>query len=180
MTPFGPFKAVKGELTPGGISIRAVAERVGTPFYIYDAEVMRRQYARLSTAMPESVSIHFSVKSNPNVSVARIFKNLGAGAEVASEGELKLALDAGFAPEKIIFAGPGKSEKEIRLAVIKKIGCINVESETELDRVLMAMGARSGSKTANPAKIAFRINPAFSIVTTISSDDGFSNNSFSS
>lgn len=163
MTPFGTFKAVKGELTPGGVSIRAVAERVGTPFYIYDAGVMRRQYARLSGAMPEAVSIHFSVKSNPNVSVARIFKNLGAGAEVASEGELKLALDAGFAPEKIIFAGPGKNEKEIRLAVRKKIGCINVESETELDRVLTAVGSRSGSKTANPARIALRINPSFDV-----------------
>lgn len=163
MTPFGAFKAVKGELTPGGVSIRAVAERVGTPFYIYDAGVMRRQYARLSSAMPGYASIHFSVKSNPNIHVARVFKNLGAGAEVASEGELGLALDAGFAPEKIIFAGPGKNEKEIRLAVRKKIGCVNVESETELDRVLMAVGAKSGSKTTNPARVAFRINPSFEV-----------------
>jgi len=163
MTPFGAFKTAKGELTPGGVSIRAVAERAGTPFYIYDAAVMRRQYARLSGAMPSAVSIHFSVKSNPNISVARVFKNLGAGVEVASQGELKLAFDAGFAPEKIIFAGPGKNEKEIRLAVRNKIGCINIESETELARVINAVDARRGSKTAKPARIAFRINPSFDI-----------------
>lgn len=163
MAPFGDFKVVKGELTPGGVSIRAVAERAGTPFYIYDADIMRRQYARLSGVLPESVSIHFSIKSNPNIAVARVFKNLGAGVEVASEGELKLALDAGFAPGKIIFAGPGKNEKEIRLAVKNKIGCINIESATELDRVLNAVGARRGSKTVNPARIAFRINPSFGV-----------------
>lgn len=163
MTPFGAFKAVKGELTPGGVSIRAVAEEAGTPFYIYDAAIMLRQYALLSGAMPETVSIHFSVKSNPNISVARVFRNLGAGAEVASEGELKLALAAGFTPEKIIFAGPGKNEREIRLAVKNEIGCINVESETELGRVLNAVDARRGSKTAKPARIAFRINPSFDI-----------------
>jgi diaminopimelate decarboxylase len=163
MTPFGTFKAVKGELTPGGVSIRAVAEAAGTPFYIYDADVMRRQYARLSGAMPPAVSIHFSVKSNPNVSVARVFKNLGAGVEVASDGELKLALAVGFAPEKIIFAGPGKNEREIRLAVKHGIACINIESETELGRVLNAVDARRGSKTAKPARIAFRINPSFDI-----------------
>jgi diaminopimelate decarboxylase len=163
MTPFGAFRTAKGELTPGGVSIRAVAERAGTPFYIYDAAVMRRQYARLSGAMPSAVSIHFSVKSNPNICVARVFKNIGAGVEVASEGELRLAFDAGFAPEKIIFAGPGKNEKEIRLAVRKRIGCINVESEAELDRVLNCVGSRRGSKTANPARIAFRINPSFGV-----------------
>ena len=163
MPPFGAFKKVKGELAPGGVPIRSVAERAGTPFYIYDADVMRRQCARLAGVLPKPVSIHFSIKSNPNISVARVFKNLGAGVEVASEGELKLAFDAGFAPEKIIFAGPGKNEKEIRLAVKNKIGCINIESETELGRVLNAVDARRGSKTVDPARIAFRINPSFDI-----------------
>lgn len=163
MTPIGAFKIVKGGLAPGGVPIRAVADGAGTPFYVYDAAIMRRQYARLSEAMPDVVSIHFSVKSNPNVSVARVFSDLGAGVEVASEGELKLALAAGFTPEKIIFAGPGKNEREIRMAVKHGIACINVESETELDRVLSAVDTRRGSKTAKPAKIAFRINPSFDI-----------------
>lgn len=163
MRPFGTFKAVKGELAPGGVSIRSLARKAGTPFYLYDAAIMRGQYARLSGAMPDAVSIHFSIKSNPNISVARVFRNLGAGAEVASEGELKLALAAGFAPEKIIFAGPGKNKRELSLAIKNEIGCINIESETELARVMDAVNARRGSKTAKPARIAFRINPSFRI-----------------
>ncbi|MBI5814473.1 MAG: diaminopimelate decarboxylase [Nitrospinae bacterium] len=152
------FPFTGGELRIGGKSIRQIALRAGTPFYIYDAAILRRQYQRLAAALPENTFVHYSVKANPNINVARVFGKLGAGAEVASEGELAMALKAGFAPEKIIFAGPGKSEADIRMAVAKKIGCINVESAAELGRIITAA---SETKSARPVKIAFRVNLTF-------------------
>lgn len=154
MNPLSLFERRHGSALVGGVPIEKIAAKTGTPLYVYDAAILRRQYEKLSRAMPPGVKIHFSLKANPSLAVAEIFRELGAGAEVASYGELELAMNAGFAPEDVIYAGPGKSEREIHRAVELGIGSINVESETELARVIKAAGPRR-------AKVAFRVNPDF-------------------
>ncbi|MBI4665879.1 MAG: hypothetical protein HY751_05635 [Nitrospinae bacterium] len=149
-----------GGFSAGGASLEKIVAKAGTPLYLYDAGIMRGQYKALTSAIPASFRVHYSVKANPNRSVAHIFQKLGAGAEVASASELAMALSAGFKPEDIIYAGPGKSEEEIRLAAKKRIGSINIESETELERIFSAADAM-GKKSA-PVKIAFRVNLQFS------------------
>ncbi len=161
MNPIELFSVKDGTLSVGGTSVKDILSKTGSPLYLYDAAIMRRQYRRLKSELPGGVSVHYSIKANPNKAVAKLFCQAGAGAEVASEAELRLALSAGFKPDKIIFAGPGKTKKEVELAVKKKIGSINIESETELERVLNASGASSGREYANPARIAFRVNLDF-------------------
>ncbi|VAX23649.1 Diaminopimelate decarboxylase [hydrothermal vent metagenome] len=156
MTPIKLFASKGASLNIGGISIDAIIDRTGSPVYIYDAGIMRRQYRRLLSAMPKGTMIHYSIKANPNMAVVDIFRRLGAGAEVASLSELKLALKVGFPGKKIIFAGPGKSKQEIRFAVNKRIGSINIESSNELARVIEASERKRGSK--GPTPVALRVN----------------------
>jgi len=146
-------------LSVSGISVDGIVRKTGTPLYLYDAGLMRRQYRRLKSALPSGVDVHFSIKANPNIAVAQVFRSLGAGAEVAAS-ELGLALRAGFKPDKILFAGPGKSVDELKLAVRNRIESINIESATELDRVLEIAG-RSRSGKGKPVGISFRVNIDF-------------------
>ncbi len=157
------FKARKGLLLVGGAPVDKIVEAVGTPAYVYDAGVMRQQYAALKSSIPDGVQIYYSVKANPNRSVANVFRRAGSGAEVASAAELSMALEAGFAPSKIIFAGPGKGVDEIELAVKNSIGSINIESETELDRVINVSGLLSYRR--KPQRIALRVNLDFGLQT---------------
>ncbi|MGK7345058.1 MAG: diaminopimelate decarboxylase [Candidatus Nitrospinota bacterium M3_3B_026] len=158
MDPIRLFAADKGSLEVGGFPIGEIARKLKTPFYIYDAAIMRLQYEKLKAALPEGVHIHYSLKANPNVSVARVFRLMGAGAEAASAHELKTALAAGFPAGRIVFAGPGKSEDELRLAVRERIGSINVESAAELDRVLSLAGRLKKTRASGPVRISFRVN----------------------
>jgi len=157
------FKTRKGGLLIGGAPVDKIVEAVGTPAYVYDAAIMRQQYETLKSSIPSGVKIYYSVKANPNQSVANVFRRSGAGAEVASAGELSMALEAGFAPSRIIFAGPGKGVDEIGMAVKNSIGSINVESETELDRVINASGHLDARR--KPQRIALRVNLDFGVQT---------------
>ncbi|VAX23336.1 Diaminopimelate decarboxylase [hydrothermal vent metagenome] len=157
MNPKNLFKIKSGTLNISDIDIGTIVKKTGSPLYIYDAAIMHSQMKKLKSAMPKEVTIHYAVKANPNMAVAEVFQKLGAGAEVASGSELTLAIKAGFKPEKIIFAGPGKSEQELKLAIKNKIGSINVESETELLRVLKASTAK------RPTPIALRVNLDFAL-----------------
>ena len=142
-----------GSLLAGGVDVGRIVAVAGAPVYIYDAEVMRGRYAVLRKALPSWVNILYSVKANPNLAVVRLFKKEGAGAEVSSLHELMTAIEAKVPRGMISFAGPGKSDEEINLAVSSRIGIINVESATELDRVFKAAKAL-GKKPS----VAIRLN----------------------
>jgi len=133
--------------------VAQIVRAAGSPVYIYDAEVMRRQYTRLAKALPRGFRLFYSIKANPNLSVVKVFKKLGAGAEAASSHEVMTAIKAGVPRGAIAYAGPGKSDSEIELAVDHRIGAINVESVTEFDRIVAAAG-----KTGKLANVAIRLN----------------------
>ncbi len=143
-----------GDLLAGGFTIEALAERFGTPLYIYDAEVMRRSFSALKIALSGFAGIVFSIKANPNPAIARIFVDLGAGIEIASVGEYERARQAGVAPHAILFAGPGKRDDELSHVVKHGIGEIHLESLEEMMR-LDAIAARAGTHVA----VSLRINP---------------------
>jgi len=139
----------------GGVALSEIAEAVGTPAYVYNAEVIRRQYGRLDRALeglPHRIC--FAVKANSNLAVLRIFRDLGAGADIVSGGELERALAAGFPPERIVFSGVGKSPAELEAALRIGVGHIHLESADELDK-LGAIAERLGRSAA----VGIRVNP---------------------
>jgi diaminopimelate decarboxylase len=147
-----------GDLIVGGMTIEALAERFGTPLYIYDAEVMRRSFSALKIALNGFAGIVYSIKANPNPAIARIFVDLGAGIEIASAGEYDRAREAGVAPHAILFAGPGKRDDELSHVVKNGIGEIHLESLEEMTR-LDAIAARAGTHVA----VSLRINPVAAV-----------------
>ncbi|MFY7863802.1 MAG: pyridoxal-dependent decarboxylase, exosortase A system-associated [Roseateles sp.] len=152
------FPMVEGELFVGGQKLSVLAERVGqTPFFAYDRSLLCRRVAELRAALPEQVKLHFAMKANPMPAVVGLMAGLVDGIDVASAGELKVALDAGADPAEISFAGPGKRDVELIQAVAAGV-LINVESSRELP-VLAAASKRLGL----PARVAIRVNPDFEL-----------------
>lgn len=135
--------------------LRSIAERVGTPAYVYSANLIRAQYHALDDALRDVPHrICYSVKANSNLGVLRVLRSLGAGADIVSAGELKRALAAGFDPDTLVFSGVGKTPAELREAIRSHVGFLNVESLEELDAVLHA--ARD---VGRPASLGIRVNP---------------------
>jgi len=135
--------------------LRGIAERVGTPTYVYGANLLRAQYHALADALhgvPHRIC--YSVKANGNLGVLRVFKSLGAGADIVSVGELKRVLAVGFDPERIVFSGVGKTGTELDQAIAAGVGYINVESPSELDALIAA--ARRQHKSTG---VGIRVNP---------------------
>jgi diaminopimelate decarboxylase len=125
-----------GGLALGGVDLGALAARVGTPAFVYHAEVMRQRYRDLDAAfrgVPHR--IHYAVKANGNLSVLRLMRELGAGADIVSAGELARCLAAGFDRSDIVFSGVGKTPDELREAAAAGLASIHVESLDELDRL---------------------------------------------
>ncbi|HET7042695.1 MAG TPA: diaminopimelate decarboxylase, partial [Gemmatimonadales bacterium] len=150
----GLEKGVLG-LRMSGVPLASIADAVGTPTYVYSADVIRRRYEMLSAALaPLQHRICFAVKANSNLAVLRTLRDCGAGADLVSGGELQRALAAGFAPESIVFSGVGKSRAELRLAVQHQVGHVNVESLEELHR-LADVAAELGSTV----RVGIRVNP---------------------
>lgn len=125
-----------------------------TPFYYYDMEVLNQTLQQLKAAAPADYHIHYALKANANPEILQLIKHYGLGADCVSGNEVKRALETGFKPEEIVFAGVGKSDDEILLGLENDIFCFNVESSHEL-LVLNQLAAQQG-KTAS---IALRINP---------------------
>jgi diaminopimelate decarboxylase len=142
------------ELSMGGVTVGEIAARYGTPVFAYDRHVLDATWARVRSAYPPSFSIAYSVKANPNAAILRHFVDRGAPLEVASAGELTRALAAGCRPENILFAGPGKTERELELALSRGIGEIHVESALEARRI-SALAERLQTR----ARAALRVNP---------------------
>ncbi|MCW5662465.1 MAG: pyridoxal-dependent decarboxylase, exosortase A system-associated [Piscinibacter sp.] len=156
--PVEGFPLVDGELSVGGIPLRRLAARVGqTPFYAVDRSLLRSRVDALRKVLPREISLHYAMKANPMPALVGFMAGLVDGLDVASGGELGVALDAGMAPRNISFAGPGKQDRELEQAVAAGI-LVNVESERELP-VLAAASQRLGQ----PARIALRVNPGFEL-----------------
>lgn len=156
--PATQFPVVDDRLQVGGIDLPRLAQRVGrTPFFAYDRQLCSERVAQLRRQIPSAVGLHYSVKANPMPALVQHMAGLVDGLDVASSGELKVALDAGMAPERISFAGPGKLDSELAQAVAAGI-CINLESERELAAV-----ARLGEALGVRPRVALRINPAFEL-----------------
>ena len=156
--PMTQFAVDGSELLIGGEPLSRLAERVGqTPFYAYDRSVLRSQVASLRNALPAEVKLHYAMKANPMPAVVCFMAGQVDGIDVASAGELKVALDAGADPQEISFAGPGKREIELRQAVASKV-LINVESMRE---VLLL--ATISNELGLPARVAVRVNPDFEL-----------------
>ena len=113
----------------------ALAERFGTPFYAYDLDGLATRVAALRAILPPTFDLAYAVKSNPNLAVLRHIAGLGLGADVASGGELRHVLRAGFDPGHVVFTGPGKREEELAGAVEAGVRVVTVESPGELRRL---------------------------------------------
>lgn len=156
--PMQQFAVSGNDLIVGGMPLSRLAERVGqTPFYAYDRELLRARVAELRTALPAEIKLHFAMKANPMPAVVGFMSGLVDGIDVASAGELKVALDAGTDPREISFAGPGKRDPELRQAVAAGV-LINVESFREVDIL-----ARISEELELPARVAVRVNPDFEL-----------------
>lgn len=156
--PMTRFAVRDGELVVGGIGLSRLAARVGTtPFYAYDRSLLDARMAELRAALPPAIGVHFAIKANPLPALVQHMAGLVDGLDVASGGELAIALDAGCAPSHLSFAGPGKSRAELEQAVAAGV-LVNVESTREV-RELADISARTGWA----ARVALRVNPDFEL-----------------
>lgn len=152
------FDASGNDLLVHGVPLIELAQSIGrTPFYAYDKSVINRKIQLLRDVLPKGVRLHYAVKANPMPEVVQHILALVDGLDVASVGELRISLHAGAAPDCISFAGPGKTDAELREAAEAGI-TINVESTRELD--VLAEFARDGN--CRP-RIALRVNPDFEL-----------------
>ncbi|MBC3373324.1 diaminopimelate decarboxylase [Pseudomonas sp. SWRI92] len=144
-----------GELFAEGVALSAIAERFGTPTYVYSRahiEAQYRTFADALTGMPHLVC--FAVKANSNLGVLNVLARLGAGFDIVSGGELERVLAAGGSPDKIVFSGVGKTREDMRRALEIGVHCFNIESTDELER-LQVVAAELGVR----APISLRVNP---------------------
>ncbi|HKZ32498.1 MAG TPA: diaminopimelate decarboxylase [Vicinamibacteria bacterium] len=149
------FARAGAELVCDGVSLEAAAAEHGTPLYVYSRaaiEAAYAAYARAFAAVPHRIC--YAVKANGNGAILRLLAGLGAGADIVSGGELLAALRAGFPPERIVFAGVGKTDAELALGLERGIGEWNAESEAEIGR-LGAVAAARGTR----ARVSLRVNP---------------------
>jgi diaminopimelate decarboxylase len=148
------FGVAAGELSIGGVPVRGIADEHGTPLFVYDQGILDAKWSRLREALPDHVEIYYSVKANPNRAILRTFVEHGCGLEIASGGELVQALAAGCEAERIVFAGPGKSDREIHEFLEAGGGEIHVESGPEALRLVRMCDERQTNVRA-----AVRVNP---------------------
>ena len=149
------FNRREDRLFAENVDVTALAERIGTPFYCYSTATLKQHYTRLKDAFEQNeVTICYSVKANSNLGVIATLADLGSGADVVSEGELRRALLSGIPAEKIVFSGVGKTEAEMTYALNADIAQFNVESRAELEQL-----SEVATKQGKTARISLRVNP---------------------
>jgi len=150
-------------------------ERLRTPFYYYDAELLRQtlQTIREEVSKHEGFCVHYAVKANANPKVLRIIREAGLGVDCVSGGEIEASVKAGFPSSKIVYAGVGKSDWEINMGLDNDIFCFNVESIPELE-VINELAAQKGKV----ARVAFRLNPNVGAHTHANITTGLAENKF--
>jgi diaminopimelate decarboxylase len=142
----------------GSRRIRALTRRFGTPLYAYDFDAVESKAKALRAALAPRFDIFYAVKANPSLAILKLFASLGLGADVASRGELALALRAGVPSRRILMTGPAKTDADLDLAVESGILGINVEGEHEIDRL-----DRIARKRRRRVAVHLRLNPEFRI-----------------
>jgi diaminopimelate decarboxylase len=156
--PTDQFGVVDGHLLVGGLRLARLAERVGqTPFYAYDRALLRERVAALRAALPATVKLHYAMKANPFPPLVCFMAGLVDGIDVASAGELQVALNAGAPVAEISFAGPAKKVAELRQAVAAGV-LVNVESMREVELL-----AAIGQAQRTTPRVAVRVNPDFEL-----------------
>ena len=149
------FYRDQGQLCVDGASLADIASAFGTPCYIYSAAKMAASYQAIAQVfLGPNRRIHYAMKANSNLAVLKLFQRLGAHVDLVSIGEYHRALAAGFTPDQMVFSGVGKTEDELREAIIGGIGQINAESVAEVDRII-ALAKETGLMPS----VALRINP---------------------
>lgn len=155
------FQKQDNDLVIGGIKLTQLAQRIGhTPFYAYDRQLISNRVTELRKHMPSELKIHYAIKANPMPAVVQHMAGIVDGFDLASAGEMKLALDTTMQADRISIAGPGKRPQELMQAIAAGIN-INVESIHELDTI-----AQLSDQSGMQAHIAIRINPAFELKTS--------------
>ncbi len=156
--PMHQFAVVDDCLQVSGMPLPQLAARVGqTPFYAYERRLLDERVARLRATLPAGIELHYAVKANPMPAVVQHLANRVDGLDVASLGELKVALDSGMDPAEISFAGPGKRPPELAAALAAGI-TVNLESAGELE-ILARLGREQGRRP----RVAVRVNPDFEL-----------------
>ncbi len=143
------------------VEVQNIVKEIEPPAFIYFKKIVKRKYDQLLDCLPRGFEIHYAFKANPNRDVLGFIQSLGAGADVASLGELRLAMEKGYSIGKIEFTGPGKTIEELSLAVDLGISSINVESISEIKKI--ADISKKKRKTAN---VGIRINPIMNAKTS--------------
>jgi diaminopimelate decarboxylase len=145
----------EGVLRLGSVPLAEIARAVGTPVYVYNAGAIRERYRALDAALSDlRHRLCYAVKANSTLAVLRLLRDLGAGADIVSGGELARVLAAGFGPDRIVFSGVGKSAGELREAVQARLGHLNVESVEELHRL-----AAIADEARTDVPVGIRVNP---------------------
>ena len=148
-----------GELHCEGVAIERIADEVGTPAYVYSAGTVRDRYEKLDATLASVPHrVHYTLKANANIAILRLLRDLGAGADIVSGGELQRAMHAGFGSDDIVFGGVGKTDDELREALEARVLLINAESEAEvvrLDWLARELGV--------VAPVGLRVNPELNL-----------------
>ncbi len=170
--------AVSGALTMEDIPLAAVAERFGTPCFVYSEAALTAAFQRLDLALKDARGsrpylVCYAVKANSNLAILNLFARLGAGFDIVSGGELQRVLKAGGDARKVVFSGLGKTRAEMKMALEANIKCFNVESEPELER-LNAVAGSLGKR----ATVSLRVNPDVDAKTHPYISTGLKNNKF--
>ena len=156
--PMTQFPLSEDCLQIGGMSLSQLAQRVGmTPFYAYDRQLITNRVTLLRKYLPPEVQIRYSMKANPMPAVVQHLATIVDGIDVASAGELRVALDTPILPSQISFAGPGKKDNELSCAIASGI-TLNMESEQEMERIAIL-----GQHLGICPKVAIRVNPDFEL-----------------
>tara|TARA_B110000881_G_scaffold63848_1_gene55286 strand:- start:557 stop:1792 length:1236 start_codon:yes stop_codon:yes gene_type:complete len=156
--PMTKFSLNEDCLQIGGMSLSQLAQRVGTtPFYAYDRQLITDRVALLRKYLPPEVQIRYSMKANPMPAVVQHLAAIVDGIDVASVGELRVALDTPILPGQISFAGPGKKDNELSCAIASGV-TLNMESEQEMERIAIL-----GQHLGICPKVAIRVNPNFEL-----------------
>ena len=149
------FHRQQGTLACDGVALDALAAAEGTPLYVYSAETIRERYRAIDDAFASYPhSIHYALKANSTLAIARLLRALGAGADANSGGEIDVALRAGFIPAQIVFTGVGKTAAELAQAIDLGVMSINAESAGEVERI-DHLAVTAGTR----ARVALRLNP---------------------
>lgn len=162
MKPMGPipawFAGEEGMLLIGGCGAASLVDEAGdTPLFVYDMGIVEAQVRRFRQAMPAAIDLHYAIKANPYAPLLARMKAEVDGFDIASGGELAMALDAGMAPDRISFAGPGKRDDELEAAIFAGV-TVNLESEGEGRRALAIADG-----IGKVPRLAVRVNPDFDL-----------------